>query len=86
MLWKKVFAVVCSGKVQGGLASCFLKAALRDVFIGFFCLFSACTETEHSAFFHMLLVQDKTRFSAQVSAKGLVIVWQVDFYVMAFVT
>lgn len=38
MLWKKVIAVVFSGKdkVQGGLVSCFLKAALEMCLLGSF--------------------------------------------------
>lgn len=47
---EKVFTVVFPGrnKLQGGLLSCYLEAALRDVFIGLFCLFSTCTEAERS--------------------------------------
>lgn len=43
---ENVFTVVFPGrdKGQGGLLSCFLRTAFRDVFIGLFCLFF-CMET-----------------------------------------
>lgn len=50
---EEVFTVVYpgSGKVQGGLSSSILQAALRDVFIGLSCLLFACRGSQSSPCF-----------------------------------